>query len=113
MRNFVSLTTFIQEMSLLVDAGQVRSIEEVESHIAKKDLMEWLETEFPFSSEVGVDLSLFKKPERDLIHNGLYEWLMGYQGQERRKWGIENNGLCLLISWTTELVRDEFRKLGA
>lgn len=29
----------------------------------------------------------------------------GYAGQERRKWGVENLGLCLLIAWTNEIVQ--------
>ncbi len=30
----------------------------------------------------------------------------GYAGDERRKWGIENRGLCLLISWSADMLRD-------
>jgi hypothetical protein len=29
----------------------------------------------------------------------------GYAGQERRKWGIENKGLCLLVAWTMEIIQ--------
>lgn len=29
----------------------------------------------------------------------------GYAGQERRKWGVENLGLCLLIAWTNEIIQ--------
>jgi hypothetical protein len=29
----------------------------------------------------------------------------GYAGQERRKWGVENKGLCLLVAWTMEIIQ--------
>jgi len=29
----------------------------------------------------------------------------GYAGNERRKWGIENLGLCLLLAWTNKIIQ--------
>ena len=28
----------------------------------------------------------------------------GYAGVERRKWGVENLGLCLVLAWTAEMI---------
>jgi len=39
------------------------------------------------------------------MNEKLNEILGGYQGKEPRKWGIENNGLCLLLAWTNELIQ--------
>ena len=37
----------------------------------------------------------------------------GYGGQKRRKWGIENSGLCMILGWTNEIVqRGEFMSSG-
>ena len=35
----------------------------------------------------------------------------GYIGQERRKWGIENRGLCLLVAWTATIIQMATRSL--
>jgi hypothetical protein len=111
MRNSTVLTTFVQEVTTLIDAGLVHCIEEIENHIEQKDVIDWLESEYPFNGPNGVDFSLFKQQERDLVHNGLKNWLAGYEGDENRKWGIKRNGLCLLVSWTIELIRDEFGRI--
>lgn len=106
MRQITVITTFIHEMSFLVDKGISFSIEEVNSHIENKDVVDWLEKEFPFDSQKGIDFSLFRQSHREYIHEKLESIWGGYAGQERRKWGITNNGLCLLISWSIEIVRD-------
>jgi hypothetical protein len=28
-----------------------------------------------------------------------------YSGDERKKWGVENSGLCLLLAWTNEIIQ--------
>jgi hypothetical protein len=35
----------------------------------------------------------------------MYQMYGGYAGNERRKWGIENLGLCLLLAWTNEIIQ--------
>lgn len=112
MRKMTTITTFIQEISYLLDKGISFSIDEVNRHIENKDVVNWLEQEFPFGSENGVDFSLFKQPHRDYIHNELESYWGGYAGDERRKWGIENNGLCILLSWSIEVVRDLYGRSG-
>lgn len=91
----------------MLDKGISYTIEEVRQHIEDKDVLDWLEVQFPFNNPDGpsLDFSMFKREDRDFLHNGLEEILGGYYGQEKRKWGIERNGLCLLVSWTTEIVR--------
>lgn len=111
LRPMTAVTQFIQELSDLVDKGLVHSIEEVNSHIENKDVIDWLESEYPFGTENGLDLSLFAREDRDFIHNELESIWGGYAGQERRKWGITQNGMCLLISWSTEIVRDLYGRV--
>lgn len=105
MRKITTITCFIQEISVLLDRGNSYSIEEVEKHIEDKDIVDWIEREFPFENN-GIDFSLFKQENRDYLHDEYESILGGYRGQERRKWGIENNGLCLLISWGIEIIRN-------
>lgn len=106
MRKGTTVTTFIQDLSFLLDRGVVYSVDEVNKHIENKDVVDWLEKEFPFGTKNGLDFSLFKTKDRDYLHEKLESIWGGYAGSERRKWGIESNGLCLLISWCTEIVRD-------
>ncbi|WP_037287730.1 hypothetical protein [Saccharibacillus sacchari] len=106
MRKITVTTQFIQELSFLLDKGVSFSIAEVHKHIENKDVIDWLESEFPFGTENGLDFSLFEQRHRDYLHNELEAIYGGYAGNERRKWGIVSNGLCILISWSTEIIRD-------
>lgn len=105
-RKITAITTLIQELSYLLDNKVEFTLEEVNNHIENKDVIDWLEREFPFGSENGLDFSLFQKKHRDWIHEELESYWGGYAGQEGRKWGIRNNGLCLLISWSVEIIRN-------
>ncbi|MEK4083764.1 hypothetical protein [Psychrobacillus sp. FSL K6-1415] len=111
-RKITAITQFILELSDLLDKKVKFTVDEVNNHIENKDVIDWLERELPLGSENGLDFSLFKKNHREWIHEELNSYWGGYAGDERRKWGIENNGLCLLISWSTEIVRDLYGRDG-
>lgn len=98
----LDLTLLILNLSALIDSGadEGTTIEEVEQHIEAGDLFPWLAQRFS-----RLDLSLHRDRSDREINDGLSEILGGYAGQERRKWGIENNGICLLLSWTNELIQ--------
>ncbi len=38
-------------------------------------------------------------------HDQMKRLYDAYGGDHRRKWGVENNGLCLLLAWTNELIQ--------
>lgn len=109
MRKSTTVTQFIQEITVLLDKGAVRTIQEVHVQIEKKNIIDWLEEEYPIDI-FKADFSLFQRKHRDYIHEHLYGLWEAYAGEERRKWGIEENGLCLLISWATEKIREDFNK---
>jgi hypothetical protein len=56
-----------------------------------------------------IDLSLHVSDASD----GFEQWYVAYlqsiydayRGDERRKWGVSNRGLCLLIAWTNEMIQ--------
>ena len=106
MRKSTAITTFIQEIAYLLDKGVSFSIAEVNHHIENKDVIDWLEQQFPVDSDISLDFSLFKQPHREYIHNELESYWGGYAGKEKRKWGIENNGLCIMLCWSVEVVRN-------
>lgn len=109
-RKMTCITQFIQEVADLIDRGEKYSIEEINSHIENKDIIDWLEKKYPFKSDNKLDLSLFGKEDRNFIHEKFYDHWAGYVGTEYRKWGIKNNGLCLLVSWGTEIVRSIYEE---
>ena len=41
----------------------------------------------------------------DLYSKHLQAIYDAYAGDERKKWGIQNKGLCLLLAWTNELIQ--------
>ena len=54
-----------------------------------------------FSGEKGSlyfeDIQIYHKHMQDIYY--------GYAGQHRRKWGVENNGLNLILAWTNEIIQ--------
>ena len=70
-------------------------------------------TIFEFLQEVtgdDVDLSIIMNGTtypgfKDFYVEYLQRIVDAYSGNERRKWGIENSGLCLLLAWTTEIIQ--------
>ena len=83
----------------LVDHGVTASLDEVHQHIEQGDIIEWV-------SEKGADMSILLSGEMDDVKSEVVRLLQevsgAFQGRERRKLGVENNGLCLLIALTFE-----------
>jgi hypothetical protein len=103
MPSLPELTYLIIGLNRLVDHGYHDgvTISEVENHIERGDVLAWLGRKFAGE----IDLSIYGPASEHEITQGLQDILGGYRGLERRKWGIEHNGLCLLIAWVTELVQ--------
>jgi hypothetical protein len=99
----VHLTLLILEINAALDTGKYQDVtlDEVEDHIEQGDLFPYLRTRLGDN----VDLSLFDEPKARDITMALQEVHSVGAGVERRKWGIENNGLNLLIAWINELIK--------
>jgi len=100
------LTYFIYTINAAIDTGKYQdiSIEEVEEHIENGDLIPYLRERL----KGDVDLSIYDPELSAKLNEELASILGGYKGQERRKWGISNSGLCLLVAWTTQLIYYSF-----
>lgn len=99
------LTYLTIELNSALDTGKYDDLPmaEASAHIEARDVVDWLRRRVP-----DMDLSLlFGQAELD-YENGLWDIWGGYAGKERRKWGIENRGLCLLIAWTNELIQRNY-----
>jgi hypothetical protein len=103
------LTLLIMEFNHLIDTGKYNhiSIEDIHKTIENKNIIEYLSNETSGDS----DFSLFLK-EGSLYsnyvkyyHEQMYNIYCASAGDERRKWRVENSGLCLLVAWTNEIIQ--------
>ena len=102
------LTLLILEYNQLLDSGKYNdiTIDEVHKAIERKDIIPWLAERTAGDS----DFSLYTDVDTYSVYLEFYYEQMvniygGYAGQERRKWGVENLGLCVLIAWTNEIIQ--------
>jgi hypothetical protein len=106
------LTYVICVLNQLVDCGAHIGVtlDEVEDRIEYGDLFPWMRKRFA-DHHIDFHLSIYKgSTTLDEIENGLFDICAANRGRERRKWGIEHNGVCLLISWLCELVQRSARQ---
>jgi len=109
------LTFLIQQLLGMVDSGAHDdvTVPQALEHIRDGDLFTWIK-----SLDGDCDFSAFGA-------TGPYRrattlWLQGLEALRknntndiRRKWGIENRGLCLLVTWTFEILRWEVDRVTA
>jgi hypothetical protein len=103
-----SFTQLILQLNAMLDTGKHDgiTIADVHRHIDDRSTLRWLR-------EVGkgdLDLSPFLDTQTygnfdELYANFLQNMADARAGDERRKWGVSNRGLCLLIAWTNEAIQ--------
>ena len=100
------LIHLIFDLNAALDTGQYDDISmaEASEHIERENVVPWLRERVH-----QMDFSVLNEEEIAEYHRRLAEIHAGYAGNERRKWGVENRGLCLLIAWTAELAKDAER----
>jgi hypothetical protein len=92
---------FITELSAVIDSGKYQNIavNDVLCRIEGENLIPWLKSQL----KDDIDLSFFEE-NAELAQKLNQELLELYEGYPGTKWGIKNNGLCLLISWIARIV---------
>lgn len=104
----IDLTYLIIQLNSAIDRGQKAEFDEIKRHIRAGDVFYWLK-----SSGHSVDVSLVTGARDSVgaeIVSELLRILEGYDGDERRKWGVENNGLNLLLAWVNEIIQLRYGK---
>ncbi len=103
-----SLTLLVLKINHLIDSKKFDgiSIEEVYTWIEDENILPALAKR----TENFSDFSLFftEGPYSqfvDYYHKQMKKILNAYAGDEQRKWGVQNMGLCLLLAWTNELIQ--------
>ncbi len=103
-----ALTFIIFELNQLIDSGKYNyiTIEDVHKAIEQQRIIPYLKE----TTKGDSDFSLYggDGPYSGFVeyyHEQMYQIYGGYAGDERRKWGVENLGLCLLLAWTNEIIQ--------
>lgn len=102
------LTLLAFELTHLLDTGKYNNITigDIKREIRQGTLLEFLQ------HTVGndIDLSIIREGSTypgftDFYIEYLQKIVNAYSGNERRKWGIEHSGICLLLAWTIEIIQ--------
>jgi hypothetical protein len=100
------LTLLINEVNALIDTNKYSDIglDDVKNAMREKGLLRYLQKK----GGQDIDLSLHLDPKSSFERE--YEERMqsireAYGGNESRKWGVENHGLCLVVAWTVEILQ--------
>lgn len=104
------LTYLTFELNALVDKGFSMPLKEAKQLCEEKKIFEELQRRFSFK-ETGLDLSLIMKSEpktQEELSDIFAD--MAIAVPERRKFGVEKNGLCLLIAYAQEQIQREAKE---
>lgn len=95
------LTLFILAVNAAIDTGKHThiSVAEMSRQIEQKSVFEFLA-----AANVRIEPSVREDVQRELSE-ALYDLHNVGAGNEGRKWGVRNSGLCLLLAWTNELIQ--------
>lgn len=103
-----ALTFIIIELNHLLDSGKYDhlTLEEIKKAVEEKRVIPYL-TE---TTKGDADFTLFEShgpnPHfTEYYHEQLHQIWGGYAGRERKKWGVENKGIALLLAWTNEIIQ--------
>jgi hypothetical protein len=102
------LTLLILEYNHLLDTRKYDhiTIHDIHREIKDGSVLRYIAKEA--AEDVDLSLYLDSKDSSDFERQyaqqlrSLYD---AYAGQERRKWGVENFGLCILVAWTNEIIQ--------
>ena len=102
-----ALTLLITELNHLLDTGKYDdiTIEEVHEHIDSGTILQFLR------ERAGDDIFLLSALDcytdfEDFYVKYLQRFYGAYPGHEYQKYGVKNNGLCLLIAWTNQIIQE-------
>lgn len=103
-----ALTTLILQINRLIDSGKYNDITIYDIHesIESQGVLRFIKKRCGSDIDLSIHLKdvaygEFEKFYEEQI-NRIYE---GYAGDENRKWGVKNLGLCLVLAWTNEIIQ--------
>lgn len=99
-----ALYSVLKDINVLIDSGKYdkESIADMRKRMEDRTVFAWLRErpEIDTSALAGGVYGDFEVWYSD----GLERMCSGYAGDELRKWGLKNRGLCVLLAWTLALI---------
>ena len=100
MRTPIPRYTFLAfKLNHLLDEGKRLDPDETRSRLDDATFFDWIEE--LFSNEL--DLSLYDAEERETMMRAMASIALAVN--ERRKFGVENNGICLALSYCIQILQ--------
>ncbi|AZC31517.1 hypothetical protein C4K38_3558 [Pseudomonas chlororaphis subsp. piscium] len=103
-----ALTGLILQINSLIDSGKYNdiTISDVHNAIESQRLLRFIKEK----CGTDIDLSIYLESRaygdfEDFYEEKINQIYNGYAGDENRKWGIRNLGLCLVLAWTNEIIQ--------
>ena len=106
--NLNAITFFLMVLYTIIDSNKHNDIsfDTIHKHIEDGTILDFIaeidETNYVEDVLKGGTWNNF----REIYVQSLQSICRGYKGKERRKFGIENSGLCLLATWTNSIIAD-------
>lgn len=105
----VYLTGLILQLNKVIDSGKHQdiTIDQLHVSIEKKSLLRFIKE----ACGKDIDLSLQLSNSSDFeakYEERINQIYAAYAGEESRKWGVKNSGLCLALAWTNEIIQQYF-----
>ena len=100
-----NLTNLIIQINILIDTGKYTwiSLADVKQQIQSGEIFRYIAER----GKADIDLTFLKGNIEAEIVAALKNILATHIGGERRKWGVANSGLSLLLACVTELIQLE------
>lgn len=102
-----AITMILRNISIILDSNKYQdiSINEIHQHIENGTILNFISS-FDEAEELkDIMKSDLWKGFDEFYVQSLQSIYHGYAGDERRKWGIQNSGICLLLAWTNEIIQ--------
>lgn len=107
MKRLTRLTYLLTEVNSALDTGKYNdiSIEEIKNQADQNKLVEYLKHKLG----KDVDLSLLESEDINELNNNFADISLALSNRERKKLGIENNGLCLVIGYLIGMIQQSMK----
>lgn len=104
----IALTLLILQINRLIDSRKHDdiSIADVHQAIESRSLLRMVKERAGTDVDLSMHMSEAYGGFEAYFEQKMVEFYEVYAGQERRKWGIENSGLCLILAWTNEIIQN-------
>jgi hypothetical protein len=101
------LTLLILQINAAIDSGECPaiSIGDVRAAIEDRSLLKSLQDKCGKKIDLSLHLSGGIRGFEEAYEEAIGRIYDAYAGDERRKWGVQNQGLCLALAWTNEIIQ--------